>query len=210
MGCKPPQKGSGGGAEGRAPSTRAISTSTGPSSPAGHPDRALAGCQMASRKQIIALAGEVDVISFIAAFTSRARCPAGPRQHGCAGAGGVIEGSLPGAELNFSRSHSSCGEGFAVIARMDGGKGGTPMAWAALAGCSGRAGSSPPGDGGCRSPFPPSHQPCLHGKGFSCDPSSRQGSRNGEWDGGWYRCFTCSPLWGCTAGLHPYPQQVPG
>ena len=86
-GAKPPRDSSGGGTEGRVSSTTAISTSAGPSFPAGHPDRALAGCQMASQKQIITLDGEVDVISFTAAFTSSARCPAGPRQHGCAGGG---------------------------------------------------------------------------------------------------------------------------
>lgn len=86
-GANLPGDGSGGGTEGRVPSRMAISTSAGPSFPAGRPDRALAACQMASRKQIIALAGEVDVISFAAAFTSRAQCPAGPRQRGCAGAG---------------------------------------------------------------------------------------------------------------------------
>lgn len=87
-GCRPPQEGSGGGMERKVPSMTAISTSVGPSSPAGHPDQALAECQMASQKQIIALAGDIDVVSFTAAFTRRAQCPAEPRQHGCAGTRG--------------------------------------------------------------------------------------------------------------------------
>lgn len=35
----------------------------------------------------------------------------------------------PSAELNFSHSRSSSGEGFAVIAHTAGGRGGNPMAW---------------------------------------------------------------------------------